>query len=102
MRRLFPIAALLASLGTTAVLANAPGAQATSPQGDALPLAEVVQQVEAKGYGVVQIVFDKDAYEAVLKTADGRLVAVRVDPQTARLMPTDKGDLLRNIIDQPK
>lgn len=102
MRKLFPIAVVGAFLATTAVLANSPVAQATPPHSDALPLAEVVQLVEAKGYDVVEISHGKGDYEAVLRTGDGRLVAVRVDGQTARLYPSQRGDILRNILDQPK
>lgn len=102
MRRILPLAALAACLATTAVLANAPGAQATSPLGETLPMGDLVRLIEDKGYGVVEISAAKDAYDAVLKTADGRLVTVRVDPRTARLLPAEDGDLLRNILDQPK
>lgn len=101
MRKLFPAALLVVLFTGTAVLANAPGVAPIAPEG-ALPLAEVVRQIEAKGYGVVQIAFDTTAYETVLRTADGRLVTVRVDPRTARLKPAQNGDLLRNILDQPR
>jgi len=75
------------------------GATETGLPAAPLPLAHVVRLMGSKGYDVVKVGLRGDAYEAVLRTTDGRLVEVRIDPETAQLSPLEGSDLLSNIID---